>query len=161
MKTLSFICAILGMSLFGRYTVSEKDWEKTTKIVFRHADAAIAPHLFRCYSLTVTAEKVVVEVRDYDKTLLTKRYPYTAKDYQIVIQHLKMMEVWKVKERGSMAGGDSESLSLYKGEEEYFSAYASHGEGTLRLRNGDLETIIHKIVPKIDEMVEQTRTKNE
>ena len=161
MKTLSFICAILGMSLFGRYTVSEKDWQKTTKIVFRHADATIAPHLFRCYSVTVTAEKVVVEVRDYDKTLLTKRYPYTAKDYQIVIQHLKMMEVWKVKERGSMAGGDSESLSLYKGEEEYFSAYASHGEGTLRLRNGDLETIIHKIVPKIDEMVEQTRTNNE
>lgn len=150
---------MLGLSFFGRNTVSDKDWQKTTKIVYHYSDATITPELFRCYAVTITAEEVAVEVRNYDKTLLTKRYPYSAKDYQTVIRHLKRMGVSKVKDRGDMAGGDSESLSLYKGDQQYFSAYASHGYGTLRLKDGDLGTIIRKIVPKIDELVEQTRSK--
>ncbi len=159
MKVLSFICALLGISIFGRYTVSDKDWQKTTKIVYYHSDATIIPKLYRCYSVTITAEEVVVEVRNYDKTLLMKHYPHTAENYQKVIQQLKKMDIRKVREQGSVAGGDSESLKLYKGERQYFSAYASHGNGTLRMRNGELGIIVRSIVPEIDELIEQTRSK--
>ena len=53
-------------------------------------------------------------------------------------------------------GGEAESLSLFKGEDEYFSAYESSGSGNLKVANGDLGVLVRKIVPDLDKIIEQT-----
>lgn len=148
---------MLGLSLFGNHKVSDEDWQKTTKIVYAHSDGTIVPELFRSYTITVTATEVVVEICDYDKRLLAKCYSNSAKNFKAVISQLQQMGVAKGKEKDFPTGGSSESLSLYKGDQNYFSAYDSYGSGTLRLSRGSLEAVMKKLVPSIDDMVERTR----
>ena len=122
---------MLGLSLFGNHKVSDEDWQKTTKIVYAHSDGTIVPELFRSYTITVTATEVVVEICDYDKRLLAKCYSNSAKNFKAVINNQKM---GVGRKEGSMAGGASESLSLYKGDLRLLL-----GLRLIRLRHAQIE----------------------
>ena len=117
-------------------TVKDKDWQQTSKVVYRHSTPTIAPEYYRSFSITITEEAAVVDIRNYSSSLLTKRVPLTTGQFKAFVNKLQQMGVTKVKKVDSAAaGGESESLSLYKGDNEYFSAYRSSGSGNLKLKN--------------------------
>ncbi len=158
MRLLSVICAMLAIFSSKTYTVSDKDWQETTKIVYNHSDPTVSPEYHRSCRVTVTEEEVIVEVSAYSKTLLIKHYPNTVRNYKSLIVQMSKMGVRKVKVvNESDAGGESEALLLYKGEKQYFSAYRTSNGGNLSLENDNLDSLIHKLLPNLDKMIEQTR----
>jgi len=159
MKLLSVICAMIGIFGSKTYTLSDKDWQETTKIVYNHADPTVSPEYFRSCRVTVTEEEVIVEVSNYSKVLLMKHYPNTVKNYKSFISQISKMGVRKVKNVDeASSGGESESLFLYKGDKQYFTAYRTSSGGSLSLENDNLDSLIRKLLPNLDKMIEQTRT---
>ena len=157
MKFFSLLWAMMGMFTSCASSIKDKDWQETSKVVYRHSTPTVAPDYYRSFSVTVTAEEIVVDVRNYSKTLLAKRYTNTSENYQSFIKQLQEAGVKKVKEVDNAAGGgEAESLSLFKGEDEYFSAYESSGSGNLKVANGDLGVLVRRIVPDLDKIIEQT-----
>lgn len=159
MKLMSVICAIAGLfPIFGK-TVSDRDWSQVTKIVYRHSDASVAPDYYRTYTVTVTKDEVEVSVRNYSETLLTQTYPMTIEGFRTFVSKLRAAGVKKVKEKESFATGCSVmSLSLYKGDNEFFSAYKNCDGGNLKIERGNLHNLVTRYaVPGLDDLVEKTR----
>jgi len=139
-------------------TISEEDWQETTEIVYHYSDPTIAPDYFRKYTLSITAKEAVLTISDYSKELYMKRFPVTAETFTAFVEKLKEMGVKRVKEKEPTATGcDYESLTLIKNDNRYFHAYASCGEGNLKLEKGNLGKVMNMIVPDLEEVVEQTR----
>ena len=157
MKILSILWAVVGMFSSCSKTVKNIDWQQTTKVVYRYSPPSIPPDFYRSFSVTVTEKEIVVKIRNYSETLLTKSYPNTVQNYQAFIRELQAARVKKVKEVKSTASGcDSESLSLYKGDNEFFDAYSTCGCGNMKVSNGDLEEIVKGQVPDLTDLINQT-----
>ena len=137
--------------------VKDNDWQQTSKVVYRHSTPTITPEYYRSFSVTIDEEAAVVDIRNYSSSLLTKRIPLTAEQFKAFVNKLQQAGVTKRKEVDSAASGcESESLALYKGEQEYFSAYEACGAGTLKVKNGDLGDLVRELVPDLDTLIEQT-----
>lgn len=158
MSILSIISAIFGI-FFTNGRITDQDWQETTKIVYSHSDASVAPDYYRSYTLTVSKDSIGIVVRDYSRTLLTEIQPYTEQDFQSFVSKLKKAGIKKVKEVMSAATGcDTEKLALYKGDNNYFSAYKTCDGGDMKLADRvSLEHIISKQAPELVGKVEQTR----
>lgn len=127
--------------IFGK-GITEEDWLQVTKIVYRHSDGSIAPEYYRSYTVTVTADSIEVTIRDYSRTLAEKRYPNTEQNYKELVAKLKDFGISKRRDVEDIsAGGDSEALSLYKGDDEFFEAYKSGRGGNLKLKKYNLEQL--------------------
>ena len=138
-------------------TVKDKDWQQTSKVVYRHSTPTITPEYYRSFSVTIDQEAAVVDIRNYSSSLLTKRIPLTAGQFKAFVSKLQQAGVTKRKEVDSAASGcESQSLSLYKGDNEYFSAYEACGAGTLKVKDGDLGDLVRELVPDLDTLIEQT-----
>lgn len=157
MKQLSILFTMFCLLSSCSYAIKDKDWQQTSKVVYRHSTPTITPEYYRSYSVTFTEVETVVEIRDYSKVLLTKRYPSTATQFKALVNNLQAMGVKKKKEVVSGAAGcESESLSLFKGESEYFSAYEACGDGNLEVKKGDLNVLVKELVPDLDKLINQT-----
>lgn len=133
------------------------EWQQITKVVYRYSDPTIAPQFYRTYTVTVTEDSIDLVVRNYSETLLTKQLPLTEGEYGSFITRLKEAGVKKVREMKSVAtGGDSESLMLFKGDEEFFNAYQTSDGGNMRA-NVSLEALFNALVPGLDDIIESTR----
>jgi len=145
---------------FNTQKVSDKDWQATTEIVYHYSDPTVAPDYYRKYTLTITATEAVLTIGDYSKELCTKRFPMTAETFTTFVDQLKGMGVKRGKEKKSMATGCTyESLTLLKGDNRYFHAYATCGAGNLKVERGSLERAMTTVVPNLEEVIEQTRNK--
>ena len=132
--------------IFGK-GITEKDWQQVTKIVYRHSDGSIAPEYYRSFTMTVTADSIEVTIRNYSRTLAEKRYPNTEQNYKALVAKLKATGISKGKEvQDYSTGGDSESLSLYKGDDEFFKAYKSGNGGNLKLKKNNLERLFKELM---------------
>ena len=142
MKLLSVFFAISGLFSIFEKNISDKDWQQVTKIVYRHSDGSIAPECYRSFTVTVTADSIGVTIRNYSKILAQKSYPNTRQAYNAFVVKLKDMGISKGKETEDLStGGDSESLSLYKGDDKFFDAYKSGRGGNLRLKKYNIEEL--------------------
>ncbi|MCR4959205.1 MAG: hypothetical protein K6B13_11490 [Prevotella sp.] len=147
MKILSVLFAISGLFSIFEKGIAEKDWLQVTKIVYCHSDGSIAPPYYRSFTMTVTADSITVTIRDYSRTLAEKRYPNTEQHYKALVAKLKDTGISKGREvKDNSTGGDSESLSLYKDDEEFFKAYKSGNGGNLKLKKNNLERLFKELM---------------
>ena len=139
--------AISGLfSIFGK-GIAENDWQQVTKIVYHHSDGSIAPQYYRTYTITVAADSIEVTIRNYSRTLAEKRYPNTTQNYKTLVAKLKDTGISKGREVEDIStGGDSESLSLYKGDDEFFKAYKRGKGGNLKLKKNNLEELFKELM---------------
>lgn len=147
MKILSMLLAISGLfPIFGK-DIAEKDWQQVTKIVYHHSDGSIAPQCYRSFTMTVTVDSIEVTIRNYSRTLAEKSYPNTEQNYKALVAKLKDTGISKGREIEDIStGGDSESLSLYKGDDEFFNAYKSGKGGNLKLKKNNLEWLFKELM---------------
>ena len=151
------------MTFFGIFfttgRITNQDWQETTKIVYSHSDASVAPDYYRSYTLTVTKDSIRIYIGNYSGKLLTESRPYSEQDFQVFVSKLKKAGIKKVKEvRSTATGCDTESLVLYKGDSIYFSAYRQCDGGDMELTDHiSLERIISKLAPELVGKVEKTR----
>ena len=158
MKAFSLIFSIFGI-FFTDGRITDQDWQETTKIVYSHSDASVAPDYYRSYTLTVSKDSISIVVRGYGRALLTESRPYTEQDFQSFVSKLKKAGIKKVKDVRSVATGcDTENLALYKGDDKYFSAHKTCDGGNMKLADrASLELIISKLAPELVGKVEKTR----
>ena len=146
MKVFSIFFAIFGI-FFTNGRITDQDWLQVTKIVYRHSDGSIAPQYYRSFTMTVTADSIEVTIRNYSRTLAEKHYPNTEQNYKALVAKLKDAGISKGREIEDIStGGDSQSLSLYKGDDEFFKAYKSGKGGNLKLKNNNLEQLFKELM---------------
>ena len=158
MKVFTLFFSIFGIFFTGG-KITDQDWQETTKIVYTHSDATVAPDYYRSYTLTVSKDSIGIVVRDYSRTLLSESHPYTEQEFQSFVGKLKKAGIKKVKEVRSFATGcDTEKLALYKGDDEYFSAYKTCDGGDMKLADrGSLGLIISRQASELVGKVDKTR----
>ena len=139
--------AISGLFSIFEKNVTDRDWQQVTRIVYHHSDGTIAPECYRSFTVTVTADSIEVTIRNYSKVLAKKSYPNTQQDYKAFVAKLKNMGISKGKDVEDLStGGDSESLSLYKGDERFFDAHKSGRGGNLRLKKYYIEDLFRGLM---------------
>ena len=160
MKILSLFCAALSalFSTCGKEP-SVVDWQQVSKVVYRHSDPSIAPDYYRSYTLTVTANSIELQVKNYSETLLSKSLTLSEESFRSFVDKLSQLGIKKVKEVKSISTGSSTmSLSLYHGDDEFFDAYSTHGGGNLSFPHPvQLQSLIDELLPSLHDLVEQTR----
>ena len=141
---------------------SSNDWKETTKVEYRFGDSSVPPEFHRSYTIAISDSTKEITIDSYGDILLTKHYPNLLSDYQAFRKSLSSMNISKHKEKSSYGctGGQTESISLYKGNKIFFDAYVYHcsGEsGTLVMPDKATDLIRDQIPESVDSLIFSTK----
>ena len=162
-KLLYAVLSLFGLGGGDNATsgITDGDWSETTKVVYRFGDRSVVPDYHRSYTVSVSAKEISISIDSYGTTLLERKYPNTAEAFLSFTNELAKKEIKKHKEveDNGCSGGTTQYLSLYKGDECYFSAYVyncSGKSGTLTLPPGTAELICRQLPENLDALIHST-----
>ena len=164
-KLLSVVLALLGCWSCNTPSAVDPsgpiDWEEATMVEYRYGDSSVAPDYHRSYVITITDSTKAIAIDSYGDVLLTKQYPNSPSDFQVLKDELseKGIKTHKEKDSDGCSGGTSETLRLYKADVRCFDAYVYHcsGEsGTLFLPDDAADLIREQIPESLDSLINST-----
>ncbi len=134
-------------------SISAADWEQTTKAELSCSQTSIQDA--RSYSITVTESKITFAV---NIDLLVREYENTPSAFEEFKKKLAAQGIVGHEFVGEpMVGGNMVSLSLFKGEECYFSGFKYGDAGTMYFPDEAFK-IFREMVPEdINALINSTR----
>ena len=148
------VLALIACSGVDKYTV-----ETTSAIHYRFNDASVAPDYQRNYEITVTAEKITMEVNSYGDLLSSEEFEISSEDFAQLIAQINEAELQAIDvSAGLCDGGTSEELVIEQEGEVVYSSKIDHcGGNELPEEAKNIQTVIdaiHQLVPNYQKFLE-------
>ncbi|MBR6925857.1 MAG: hypothetical protein IKH52_01400 [Bacteroidaceae bacterium] len=145
-----------------RQSVSDEQWEATTRAVYDFTDSSTPPQHHRSYSIDIREDSIRVSITCYGKELLRTAYPFSKEQFQQVKQQLAAQGISKGQpaDEPLPTGGKTHALALYSdgSEAPYFSASSYAGIGTLYIKKGRAADAFLQALPEdIKTIIDRTR----
>jgi hypothetical protein len=146
---------ILILSLLGLIACSGVDQysvETTSAVKYRFNDSSVSPAYQRNYEITVTPDKITMEVNSYGDLLSSEEFETSSEDFAKLITQINEAELQAIDvSAGLCDGGTSEELLIEeKGEVVYSSKIEHCGGNELPEEVKNIQTVIdaiHLLIP--------------
>jgi hypothetical protein len=118
-----------------------------TALVYRFGDSSVPPEYHRSYTITVTKTSALAIVDSYGKELNREKVQIDEADFSRALKLISEGTIGPVKKnrdgREGCAGGTTEELILYKGDDVYFRGRLEHCGGAVSGNmTGDTEPLV-------------------
>lgn len=96
----------------------------TDKIVFYFNGSSVPPPYHRSYETHITEHSISLKITCYNDVLYEGKFPFNKSRYDNLLNVIRNLNIKSIPEKSSGAtGGETLTLALHKGNEEYFSCY--------------------------------------
>lgn len=161
---LILLCICTVILVFSLSYTSHKEIPNVSldnKIVYRYTDSSVAPEYNRNYTVTVSPDKLYVEVDSYGKILREENYDITLEESRKVVEKFNESEIansLNIKDSNGCTGGTGKLITVFQnGEivfigENYYCGGEIYGNMT-----GDVEgfvMVVEDMIPFTPELVE-------
>lgn len=148
------VLALVACSGGNQYSV-----ETTSAIHYRFNDASVAPDYQRNYEITVTSEKITMEVDSYEDLLSSEEFEISSEDFAKLIAQINEAELQIIDvSAGLCDGGTSEELVIeQEGKVVYSSKIAHCGGNELPEEAKNIQKVIdaiHQLIPNYQKFLE-------
>jgi hypothetical protein len=122
------------------------------KIEYPHHGPTVAPQYNRGSTITITPNKLVVDIKSYSKVLLTEYRPFTQEKFNEVLSSFKDLKgMAKPSEDEMPVGGSLGTIAFYKDGKEIFKGYHS-GNKAINYTGADID--LSYLAPGLNELIE-------
>lgn len=161
-KPVITVLLILGVAIFFSSCFMKKDiYNEVDKVTFHYEDSSVPPKYHRSYTLTVTANSIVVVVDSYGDVLVDTFFLISKDNFKEIINFAEECELSnknKTSIEDGCSGGTSKSVGLYKGDAEivYGTVFKCGGQSYGNLK-GDADEFgkhITSLIPDFKKLLE-------
>lgn len=135
----------------------------TNKIDFYFNGSSVPPPYHRSYETHITEHSISLKITCYDDELYDGKFPFNKSRYDNLLNVIRNLNIKSIPEESSGAtGGETLTLALHKGDEEYFSCYIYGSEyqifeGTTDANLYIIKEEIEKCIPNFEALISKQK----
>ncbi len=135
----------------------------TNKIDFYFNGSSVPPPYHRSYETHITEHSISLKITCYDDVLYDGKFPFNKSRYDNLLNVIRNLNIKSIPEESSGAtGGETLTLALHKGDEEYFSCYIYGSEyqifeGTTDANLYIIKKEIEKCIPNFEALISKQK----